>query len=149
MKEFNGYELSQKELEVILGVSKPQAWRIYTGKSKLTDSNKRVIDLHFENLDIKYKILEEKSKEWCKSECELLKKEVDFNAHVSWGYSISGGKSECFIYKVVDDCDIEYIEDINIAICNAKTDILRDDLISLSNKELEEHIYKKNTLKIN
>lgn len=148
MKEFNGYELSQKELESILGVSKPQAWRIYTGKSKLTDSNKRVIELHFENLDIKYKILEEKSKEWCKSECELIKKEVDFNTYVSWGYSISNGQSECFIYKVTEDCDIDYINDMNIAISNAKTDLLIDELVSLSNEELSRHIYKSKVITI-
>ena len=52
MKEFNGYELSQKEIESILGISKPQAWRIYTGKCKLTNPNKRAINLYFESLDI-------------------------------------------------------------------------------------------------
>lgn len=148
MKEFNGYELSQKEIESILGISKPQAWRIYTGKCKLTNPNKRAINLYFESLDIKYKLLEKKSKEWCESECEVLKKKVDFNTYVSWGYSISKEQSECFIYKVTEDCDIDYINDINIAISNAKTDLLIDELISLSNDELSNHVYKSKIITI-
>lgn len=147
MKEFEGYEFSQKELEIILGISKPQAWRIYTGKSKLTESNKRLIKLHFESLEIRYKILEEKSKYWCESECDLLKNE-DPECYVSWSFMTVSGESHCKIHKVTDEHDIEYVRDIVSAIESAKTTSLGDELQILLDKELANHVIKEKVIKI-
>ncbi len=78
MKEFNGHILSQKDLEDILSLSKPQAWRVYTGKSKLTQANKKIITYYFENKTNKIKEADEAIDLWISKN-----KSLDERVHVT------------------------------------------------------------------
>lgn len=121
MKEFNGHILSQKDLEDILCLSKPQAWRVYTGKSKLTEANKKIITYYFENKANKIKEAENAVDLWISQN-----KSLDERIHVT--KSLSGSEVSAKKHLITCPDTVVAINAINKADGETSSDTVRDIL---------------------
>ena len=121
MKEFNGHILSQKDLEDILCLSKPQAWRVYTGKSKLTEANKKIITYYFENKANKIKEAERVIDIWVSKN-----KSIDERVHVT--KSSSGSEVSAKKHFITCPDTILAINAINKVDGETSSDTVRDIL---------------------
>lgn len=96
-KEIREMLHSQSQLQEILGVSRVQAWRIWNGKSVLTEANERLVVITINNLTEKREKAEVLIDEWVKTQRNKSKGE----------FYISKTKEGNRIYASVSfiDCD--------------------------------------------
>lgn len=140
-KEIKSMLHSQNQLEEILGVSRVQAWRIWNGKSALTEANERLIKITIDSVIDKMNEAESIINEWIESQKGRSNGEF-YSVRTKAAYTV--GASVSFV-----DCDEtnSYIKELIKMTDEAEHDSTRDVLLDAYFIELSHWKFSETEVK--